>query len=107
MTETFVRMSLYAKAHQDVPPSLRVLPERKGYMNRTTDGWGRPLIYQIGDNGVLTLTSLGEDGKPGGNGEDRDISESYYSRRIDGSLWIGESSWIVDAEVPDEDAGGQ
>jgi hypothetical protein len=105
ITETFVRIDLYAKEHGTTPPSLDVLPERKGYMNRITDGWGRPLLYEVSDDGRLTLTSYGKDGKPGGSGEDADISRSYYSRRPDGSLWVGSDLWIVEAEVGEPTAG--
>jgi general secretion pathway protein G len=99
MGETFVRIDLYAKAHGTIPASLDVLPNRDGYTNRTTDGWGRPLIYSIGNDGLLTLTSYGKDGKPGGEGADADIVKSYYSKRADGSLWVGSEMWLVEAEV--------
>jgi general secretion pathway protein G len=39
------------------------------------DPWQRPFIYNIpGTKGPFELTSLGADGKPGGSGEDADIS---------------------------------
>ena len=97
ISETFVRIDLYAKQHGTVPPSLNVLPEREGYANSITDGWGKPLLYEVSDDGRLTLTSYGKDGKPGGTGEDADISRSYYSKRPDGSLWVGSDMWIVEA----------
>lgn len=38
------------------------------------DPWGRPYVYQQpGSNTELDLSSLGRDGRPGGNGEDADI----------------------------------
>ena len=37
------------------------------------DSWGRPGIYKQDANGC-TISSLGADGKPGGEGADRDIS---------------------------------
>jgi hypothetical protein len=98
--ETFVRVDLYAKQHGAIPPSLAVLPQRSGYMNRTTDGWKRPLLYDIRNDGCVTLTSYGKDRKPGGVGEDADISRSYRAKRPDGSLWAGvDGLWIVNAEV--------
>jgi hypothetical protein len=99
MTETFVRISLYAETNKALPPSLDVLPKREGYANRRSDGWKRPLQYSVTGNGVITLRSLGADGKPGGDGENADISQSYRSKRPDGSLWVGSPMWIVEAEV--------
>jgi hypothetical protein len=99
MVETFVRINQYAEVHRSLPPSLDVLPKRDGYANRTTDGWNRPLRYRVTSNGVITLQSFGADGKPGGSGENADIVQSYLSRRIDGSLWVGSPTWIVEAEL--------
>lgn len=99
MDETFVRVGLYAETNKSLPPSLNVLPKREGYLNRTTDGWGRGLRYTVAGDGVITLQSLGKDGKPGGEGENADISRSYRTRRPDGSLWVGLPMWIVEAKV--------
>ena len=41
MTETFVRINLYAEINKSLPPSLDVLPKREGYANATTDVWKR------------------------------------------------------------------
>jgi general secretion pathway protein G len=39
------------------------------------DPWGRPYVYRApGQKGEFDLMSYGRDGKPGGNGEDADIS---------------------------------
>ena len=97
--ETFVRIAIYAENNKAVAPSLDVLPKRDGYANQTTDGWNRPLQYRVTEDGIITLTSFGADGKPGGNGENVDISQSYHSKRPDGSLWVGSPMWIVEAEV--------
>jgi len=99
MTETFVRISLYAETNKALPPSLDVLPKREGYANRTTDGWKRPLQYSVAGDGVITLRSFGADEKPGGEGDSADISQSYRSKRQDGTLWVGLPMWIVEAEV--------
>ena len=99
MIETFARINLYAESNGSIPLSLDVLPTRKGYMNRTTDGWGRPLMYSVATDGVITLTSFGADAKPGGIGPDADISQSYRCRRPDGSLWLGSPTWISEAEI--------
>jgi len=97
--ESFVRIDLYAKQRGQLPPTLAELPQRAGYANLRTDGWGRPLQYHLDRDGVITLISLGRDGKPGGTGADADISESYYSRRKDGTLWVGAELWIAEAMV--------
>jgi general secretion pathway protein G len=39
------------------------------------DPWGRPYNYRSpGESGLFDLYSLGKDGRPGGNGEDADIT---------------------------------
>ncbi len=99
MLETFARINNYTQTNQAIPLTLQVLPRREGYDNRTTDGWGRPLHYRVGEDGIITLTSFGADGKAGGRGEDADIFKSYHSKRPDGSLWAGAGMWIVEAKV--------
>ena len=40
-----------------------------------TDPWGRPYVYRFpGQHGAYDLYSLGADGKEGGDGNDRDIT---------------------------------
>jgi hypothetical protein len=99
MGETFARIALYAETNKSIPRSLEVLPQRARYANKTTDGWGRLLQYDLSEEGIITLRSYGADGKPGGLGEDADISVSYHSKRPDGSLWVGSPMWIVEAEI--------
>lgn len=39
------------------------------------DPWGKPYVYRIpGQNGEFDLLSYGRDGRPGGTGEDTDIT---------------------------------
>ncbi len=39
------------------------------------DPWGNPYVYKSpGDHGEVDLSSLGRDGRPGGDGEDSDIT---------------------------------
>ena len=108
ITETFVRMNLYAQQNHAIPTSLAILPKRKGYANRTTDGWNRPLLLETDNEGVLTLRSYGKDGKPGGTGDDEDISTSYQAKHKEGTLWIGDAKWIVRAltKTKDPQPGG-
>jgi len=99
MGETFARIDIYAQSNKSVPTSLEMLPKREHYMNRTIDGWGRPLQYTATQDGIISLTSLGRDGIVGGQGEDADITEAYYTRRADGALWAGSDLWLVEAEI--------
>jgi len=39
------------------------------------DPWGHPIVYAVSDQGV-SVTILGADGKPGGEGVDKDISQT-------------------------------
>lgn len=69
-----------------VEEGLRVLVERPAegaqawsgpYVRRgelPADPWGREYIYRRGADGGLELVTLGRDGQPGGEGEDRDIT---------------------------------
>ena len=93
--ETHVRIYLYMKEHRIVPSDLSVLPDRQGYANRTTDGWGHKLLYSVDNKGIITLSSLGADGKPGGVGVNRDIVHRYATRRADGTLNIDDELWVI------------
>jgi general secretion pathway protein G len=37
------------------------------------DPWNRPFAYALTEDGAFSITSLGADGRPGGEGEDADI----------------------------------
>jgi hypothetical protein len=97
--ETHYRIYLYMKEHRNVPPNLAALPKRQGYANSTVDGWGRELAYSVDTKGVITLSSFGADGKPGGDGLNRDFVHRYETRNPDGSLNIDDEFW-VNKEVP-------
>jgi len=99
MEETFWRIHLYMERHRKVPPSLAVLPKREGYANSIIDAWGRELCYTIDDQGVIALSSLGADGKPGGMGLNADVVRRYRTQKPDGSLNIDDPYWIVNAEI--------
>ncbi len=78
MGETCVRIKIYEKKHGHLPPSLTVLPERHGYINKITDAWGAPFMYKINDpTGHASLLSYGADGAEGGSGDNADISMLY------------------------------
>lgn len=69
------RIHMYWKEHRRLPSATSELPSRpnksKG-SNRTTDGWGREIVWSQPDERTIRLSSLGKDGKPGGTGEDED-----------------------------------
>lgn len=77
MTVTRVRIGMYAEQADGLPQSLDSLPIREGYDNEITDGWGRPLIYSVEGDDLFTLKSLGEDGAPGGTGENADVQQTF------------------------------
>ena len=96
---TMVRIHMYMLDNREYPPDLSVLPERKGYDNRVIDGWGRPLLYSVDENGIISVSSLGRDGKPGGEGLDADIVRRNRTRNEDGSLDIDDEYWSVTSEI--------
>jgi general secretion pathway protein G len=63
------------KLLRDKPDNL---PAWSGpYMDKLipNDPWGRPYVYKSpGEHGPYDLSSLGADGAPGGDGENRDVS---------------------------------
>jgi general secretion pathway protein G len=72
-------------AYPDPAAGLRSLIERPPgraawngpYLQKSAvprDPWDRPYLYILADDGVPQVQSLGRDGKEGGNGEDRDVS---------------------------------
>ena len=97
--ESFVRMQMFLTEHHRFPSALGELPKREGYANRLTDGWRRPLIYQVEEDNFVTLLSLGRDGQPGGTGEDADIQTTYRTKNPDGSWCADDDMWIVTAVI--------
>jgi len=41
------------------------------------DPWGRNYLYDLPSNGRPVVSSLGADGKPGGTGEDQDVTSKH------------------------------
>jgi hypothetical protein len=99
ISEALERINLYAKEHGTVPSSLDVLTRTGEDVTWLTDRWGRPIVYSVSDEGRLTLTSFGRDGKPGGTEKDADMSSSLHTRFSDGTLWVGSPGWPAVAYV--------
>jgi hypothetical protein len=89
------RILRYAAANDSLPTSLEQLPILEGYTNEVTDGWGRPILWQV-EGTKVTLTSYGRDGVPGGSGEDADMVGVFQAKTADGH-WAKEMcEWEVD-----------
>jgi hypothetical protein len=99
MISTCERIQAYMKQHRRVPPSLTALPAVEGDADKAEDGWGHEIQYSVDHDGVITLTSFGVDGKPGGDGQDADIIMRYRTRNADGTLNVDDESWIKDARI--------
>lgn len=93
--ETAYRIHLYTKVNGILPPSLEVLPILENHINRTVDGWNRPLNYELTPNGLISLKSLGRDGLPGGNGEDKDIVAHCSGKNEMGYVIAGDPLWTA------------
>jgi hypothetical protein len=88
----------YIREHRVLPKSLSELPKPHDEIDATKDGWGRPIIYIIGKNDVVTLVSFGEDGKPSGSGDAADIIQSLKTKDAKGN-WI-QSPNFTNQSVP-------
>jgi hypothetical protein len=89
------RILRYASAHNALPTSLDQLPRIEGFANGVTDGWGRPIAWQV-EGDAVTLISYGRDGAPGGSAEDEDMIAIFDTKTPDGR-WADEfCEWRVD-----------
>ena len=70
---------LAALAHRPTVPPVPANWSAQGYLEQVpTDPWGRAYLYQspAANGGGFQITSLGKDGKPGGDGVDQDLTVS-------------------------------
>jgi hypothetical protein len=88
------RIQKYAIEHNALPASLSDTNEIKGTFNSNKDVWGNDIIYSVDANGLVTLTSLGKDNKPGGEGKNKDMTGTYQSRGLGGGWARPEADWI-------------
>jgi len=84
------RIQQYALEHDKLPAKLSDTKEIAGTFNSNIDGWGNDIIYSADANGVVTLTSYGKDKKPGGTGDNTDITGIFKSREINGE-WANQN----------------
>ncbi|WP_223638525.1 type II secretion system protein GspG [Corallococcus sp. EGB] len=69
-------LQLYAMKKGRMPDTsagLRALVEERILPELPRDPWGHDYVYTL-DRGVPAIVSLGADGAPGGDGDDRDLS---------------------------------
>jgi hypothetical protein len=92
------RVLRYAKIHNSLPKSPRDLPEIPGKISGVQDAWGREILMSFED-AKATLTSLGRDGKPGGTGEDADMTGAFPLKDQNGD-WAEEGvPWIQEPKL--------
>jgi len=99
LTETIVRIHMYMVDNRAAPLSLESLPKRDSFANRITDGWNQPLIYEISHDGIISLSSYGKDGQPGGEGDNKDVIIKYKTKREDGTLNIDDPDWMIRSAI--------
>jgi hypothetical protein len=88
------RIARYAQQNDALPARLCETPEIAGKADATSDGWGREIAYSVDEDGVVTLTSLGRDGEPGGTGDAADIVRRFRAKDADG-VWMDEfCEWL-------------
>jgi len=89
------RVMAYARENNALPQSLSQLPpEGPEYDDRNYRRLGQNHPVCDRSSGVVTLTSCGHDGKPGGAGEDADIIRRFASRKPDASWADGYIEWL-------------
>ena len=74
MDNTATRIEMYRRDAGRYPAALADLSGRYAKEAELKDMWGNPYVYATpGTQGrAFDLTTLGADGKPGGEGRDRD-----------------------------------
>ena len=93
------RILHYARTHNELPKTAADLPLLTSRDNTVQDGWGRDIRFEIATNGIVTLTSLGRDGRPGGTGDDADITRAFPAHNPQGG-WSEETvAWSAESLV--------
>ena len=94
------RIIQFARQHNKLPSTLAELPAMPGYDTETNDAWKRPLDYSFDDSGIVTLRSLGADKRPGGDGDNRDMTGVFISRDAQGNWQEELAEWKQDPIRP-------
>ncbi len=93
------RILRHAHGHGALPATLQETEAIGGKVSGLVDGWGEPLVYEIGPSGRITLRSYGADQEPGGQAADADLVGVFAARRANGE-WSAESGeWIAEPAV--------
>ncbi len=89
------RVIRFAQAHGHLPAAVDELPVLRGYDDSVRDGWWRRITMSV-EGSRVTLTSLGRDNLPGGEGEDADMVGVFDARRADGGWQDELVEWAQD-----------
>ncbi len=86
--QTKIDLITFARIHGRLPNRLSEAPETNGtwpaQINSRIDAWGTPLFYRANADGSVILGSYGADRRPGGKGEDADLTYSFIAREGSG-----------------------
>ncbi len=77
MDVTETRLRRYWAANRRLPADLADLPNLKGRDNATSDGWGRPIKYQVAGPTTVTLSSAGADATADSTGSSEAIVVAF------------------------------
>lgn len=97
LVELKERILVHAAFHRQLPTDLKQLPCDKveSLLGKgIKDGWGYPIHYSIDKDGIVTLSSLGKDGRPGGTGDATDLVGTFSAKEGDGSWSEVPTEWL-------------
>ncbi len=98
-------MNSFVATNGRAPSNLEELARYEPAVSTLKDGWGNPLVYQVESSGVVSITSLGKDKRPGGPGQNADSVWSFALKDQSGN-WIGTNwqkgslDWLTNAARP-------
>ncbi len=75
-------VAAYRRKTSELPTGLEalIMPDARGHRflwrGALVDAWNRPHLYEVHDDGTFEIATYGEDGKPGGEGIDQDVTLS-------------------------------
>lgn len=83
LTITHDRIQKYWNAHGKAPAQPSDLPDEPNRDCSLTDGWGRDLYWESDGENKVKVWSLGQDGQPGGEGEDADMTVEFIGSQAE------------------------